>query len=281
MRPEERAEIKGILDIGYLYPNEEKIMKFLKKIYEIPLEKPKEWEKEIFDFFRENPVVVYVIERRVDADYEVLNILKQFVSGFCRRIVILDTGEIYKDLCQIYESAKLNRNVLKKHYEFFIKLSVFIRKMMGKVIDKEDSSFNHYSSKIIPMEYECTFTKTGNKFYENIYFICADGSLDYNLEEATRKIRSEFDKNLKAKLGKKQNKGKQRNPIESRLRHEVFKRDKYRCVECGKTNKETSLHADHIVPVSQGGTDELDNLQTLCQACNLAKSNKAFKGCKQ
>lgn len=70
---------------------------------------------------------------------------------------------------------------------------------------------------------------------------------------------------------------KKRDPIESRLRHEVFKRDNYKCKECGKTKKNTTLHVDHILPVVQGGTDELDNLQTLCQACNLAKSNKKWK----
>jgi hypothetical protein len=68
-----------------------------------------------------------------------------------------------------------------------------------------------------------------------------------------------------------------RSPIESRLRHECFKRDGYRCLECGKTNEETTLHCDHILPVSQGGTDELSNLQTLCDACNLAKSDKCWE----
>ena len=67
-----------------------------------------------------------------------------------------------------------------------------------------------------------------------------------------------------------------RNPIDSRLRHEVFKRDNYRCKECGATRDETTLHVDHILPVSQSGTDELVNLQTLCQDCNLAKSNKSW-----
>lgn len=69
-----------------------------------------------------------------------------------------------------------------------------------------------------------------------------------------------------------------RDPIESRLRHEVFKRDGYKCVECNKDKEETTLHADHILPVSQGGADELENLQTLCQACNFAKSNRKWKG---
>lgn len=71
---------------------------------------------------------------------------------------------------------------------------------------------------------------------------------------------------------------KRRNPITPALRHEVFKRDNYRCLECGATNKNTRLHVDHIIPVSQGGSDEFDNLQTLCEECNLAKGNRAWKG---
>src|SRR3989344_5172025 len=55
---------------------------------------------------------------------------------------------------------------------------------------------------------------------------------------------------------------KRRNPIDSKLRHEVFKRDNYKCVECGATSKDSILHVDHKTPVSQGGSDELENLRT-------------------
>lgn len=71
---------------------------------------------------------------------------------------------------------------------------------------------------------------------------------------------------------------KRRNVLTKSIRREVFKRDDYKCVECGATKEDTSLHVDHIIPVSQGGFDELNNLQTLCEACNLAKSNRAWKG---
>lgn len=58
------------------------------------------------------------------------------------------------------------------------------------------------------------------------------------------------------------------------LRHEVFKRDNYTCVECGAKKEDgATLHIDHIIPVSKGGSDEMNNLQTLCSDCNLNKSN--------
>ncbi|MEM4260849.1 MAG: HNH endonuclease [Candidatus Woesearchaeota archaeon] len=66
--------------------------------------------------------------------------------------------------------------------------------------------------------------------------------------------------------------------LDSRLRHEVFKRDNYKCKECGISKEEAVLHCDHIIPVIQGGSDELDNLQILCDKCNFAKSNKCWIG---
>ena len=67
---------------------------------------------------------------------------------------------------------------------------------------------------------------------------------------------------------------RKRTNIPRGLRHEVFKRDDYKCVECGASKDDgATLHVDHKIPVSKGGTDELDNLQTLCKDCNLNKSD--------
>ena len=60
-----------------------------------------------------------------------------------------------------------------------------------------------------------------------------------------------------------------RQPIPRKLRHQVFQRDNYGCRECGATNKQTRLHVDHIVPVAKGGTNDLNNLQTLYVQCQL------------
>ncbi|MBQ5923219.1 MAG: HNH endonuclease [Alistipes sp.] len=51
----------------------------------------------------------------------------------------------------------------------------------------------------------------------------------------------------------------------------VYRRDGGRCVYCGATE---NLHLDHIIPFSCGGATSVENLQLLCQKCNLEKSNK-------
>lgn len=61
--------------------------------------------------------------------------------------------------------------------------------------------------------------------------------------------------------------------IGKRLRFEVFKRDGFTCQYCGRTPPAVVLHCDHIHPVSDGGKDEVLNLVTACQDCNLGKSN--------
>jgi hypothetical protein len=49
----------------------------------------------------------------------------------------------------------------------------------------------------------------------------------------------------------------------------VFRRDEYRCRICGRAGG--NLHLDHVIPVCRGGSDKMDNLQTLCRTCNLGK----------
>jgi hypothetical protein len=61
----------------------------------------------------------------------------------------------------------------------------------------------------------------------------------------------------------------ERKGLSVRKRFFVFKRDRYRCRMCGATGVE--LEVDHIVPVADGGSDALDNLQTLCFKCNRGK----------
>lgn len=62
----------------------------------------------------------------------------------------------------------------------------------------------------------------------------------------------------------------ERAPISRELRVAVYMRDYFRCVWCGSDGR---LELDHIVPWSAGGSDDFDNLRTLCHNCNDYRSN--------
>ena len=59
------------------------------------------------------------------------------------------------------------------------------------------------------------------------------------------------------------------------LRYDILKRDNFRCQICGSSAQDgVKLHVDHIIPVSKGGQTIASNLRTLCDRCNMGKSDK-------
>ena len=54
-----------------------------------------------------------------------------------------------------------------------------------------------------------------------------------------------------------------------RQRQRALERAGRRCEQCRSAIR---VQVDHKVPVSQGGTHHLDNLQVLCEGCHKAKT---------
>ena len=55
------------------------------------------------------------------------------------------------------------------------------------------------------------------------------------------------------------------------MRMEVFRRDDFKCKICDSIE---NLCIDHIIPISKGGENKIENYQTLCKSCNSIKKDK-------
>lgn len=60
------------------------------------------------------------------------------------------------------------------------------------------------------------------------------------------------------------------------MRLEVFARDEDQCQYCKKFFAREELTIDHLVPISDGGLDEITNWVTACERCNQLKADISF-----
>ncbi|WP_222984200.1 HNH endonuclease [Flagellimonas meishanensis] len=65
-----------------------------------------------------------------------------------------------------------------------------------------------------------------------------------------------------------------RSGLTSKDLYRIRNRDGHRCQSCGQgVNDGVRLHVDHKIPLDWGGTNNDDNLWTLCSSCNQAKKS--------
>lgn len=58
----------------------------------------------------------------------------------------------------------------------------------------------------------------------------------------------------------------------ARVRRQVFDRDNWRCMSCGRPGR---LEAHHVKPLEKGGAPyDLANLKTLCRQCHIELHRK-------
>jgi len=63
------------------------------------------------------------------------------------------------------------------------------------------------------------------------------------------------------------------DPVRADVRYQVLAAANGRCALCGAHSSERRIEVDHIIPRSRGGTNDLSNLQALCDECDRGKSN--------
>jgi hypothetical protein len=68
---------------------------------------------------------------------------------------------------------------------------------------------------------------------------------------------------------------RERSLLTPSLRYHVLERDGFACRLCGRTVSDgVKLHVDHVLPICKDGKSTVDNLQTLCEECNVGKGGK-------
>jgi ATP adenylyltransferase len=157
--------------------------------------------------------------------------------------------------------------------------SATVRQIAQAVLSNDESQLHYYEQRIKQMPVEVL---------KNHGVLERDGELvSLNLKKMSLKEKSE----LLMLCEQKMREFVQENddiwdsrfataPVSTGVRYEVLKRANKRCALCGVQEGDEGyedrlpLHIDHIEPRSKGGSNEIDNLQVLCRACNLGKSNR-------
>jgi len=134
-------------------------------------------------------------------------------------------------------------------------------------------SRSEWTSSNPKMSYDTVYRYFGGWTTACVKFVEFKTGSEINIEE----IQTEKRKINKAKkVSKNTTSNVKSRSIPLNLRMKVLNRDGFRCVYCGRspaTHLGCKLHVDHIIPFSKGGENTEENLQTLCEKCNLGKSN--------
>ena len=63
--------------------------------------------------------------------------------------------------------------------------------------------------------------------------------------------------------------------VSPKKRMAVLEKYKFKCAYCGATALDgVALEVDHIIPISKGGSNDMENLQILCKPCNIGKFDR-------
>lgn len=197
-------------------------------------------------------------------------------------IFIAILAQIYT--CNRYSVIKRKFDRLTNQYNTIFKENEENKKYVG-FLDKAVSEAKYFRAKYNECSSELTMSQIESK---NLLEKLREANTQLQYERNKEQI--EKDK-IKSKLLEKKKKreieklalqelidegeifpeANKRPPIPKDVVDTVWNRDGGKCVYCGSNE---NLHLDHIIPFSKGGDTSVENLQLLCQKCNLEKSNK-------
>ncbi len=187
--------------------------------------------------------------------YENLNSYKDLTNKISINLSMynnyLDSYDNLRDFNgQVPDNSKLKEKVFIKYEEMLYR----------------SMKFNSPTTNFF-VEYYITYTSPKG---QNHYKDCAEypmNIIEQNIYEIEVDIKKKKTRQYRIKA--------ERSIMTDSKRYEIMKRDNFKCKICGSSaNDGVKLHVDHIYPVSRGGKSTNDNLQTLCDRCNMGKSDK-------
>lgn len=176
---------------------------------------------------------------------------------------------------KVEENITNYKNYLKKvgliNSAITVEQCAALKTNISKFHKYEDKLFNkrilHEPISGLSIHLSATYVSPkGRNFYRQKLDVNYDefvGALNYTLQLIKKRATRQYQIKV------------ERSKMSDSLRYNVMKRDGFRCCICGSSAEDgVKLHVDHIVPVSRGGKTEMSNLRTLCDRCNLGKSDK-------
>ena len=152
-----------------------------------------------------------------------------------------------------------------------------IQNMLGYFLLKEpDSIMNKAYFFLYIGEYKVVSrTKRPVSLYQHfqqVYAGIADGD-----PELSRKFDAHFGRYKPKRFASLANRSiNRRRHVDLRTRIRILDRDHRTCQGCGRKAPDVILVVDHRTPVEEGGDNTDANLWTLCEDCNLGKSDLPF-----
>ncbi len=221
-----------------------------------------------FFSFRSN-IITYNLACNSKRSFDRVDLLKVFMDYIEKHLEsyekliyrINENRDKYSLYCSDYNNLKstITKEDSKK---FGVPLKSFIR-IENNLVKKGKLHPQVYFTTVISASYTSPQGRNSYRKYDNYDF------------DQTVKCYTKVNELIETRKTRAYQIQVERAKMSDSLRYDVLRRDGFKCQICGATAQEgAKLHVDHIVPVSKGGKTELSNLRTLCDRCNMGKSDK-------